>query len=45
MGRDNLDRHVVIRKSKMKGGERTIPLNAASMWAFARLLERVHALA
>jgi integrase len=41
---DLVDRHVTIRKSKTKGGERVIPLNAASMWAFARLLERAHAL-
>jgi integrase len=41
---DLVDRHVIIRKSKTKGGERTIPLNAASMWSFARLLERAHAL-
>jgi len=39
-----VDREVTIRKSKTDAGARRIPLNAAAMWAFARLLERAGAL-
>lgn len=41
---DLVDRQIVIRKSKTDAGQRVIPLNPAAMWAFARLLDRAHAL-
>jgi integrase len=41
---DLVDRQIVISRSKTAGGERTIPLNDAAVWAFAKLLERAHAL-
>jgi integrase len=39
-----VDREVVIGRSKTDAGRRRIPLNEASLWAFARLLERAHLL-
>ena len=41
---DLVDKQIVINRSKTQGGERTIPLNDAAVWAFGRLLERAHAL-
>jgi integrase len=41
---DLADRQITIRKSKNDTGKRNIPLNSAAVWAFARLLERAHAL-
>ncbi|MBV9762110.1 MAG: site-specific integrase [Acidobacteriaceae bacterium] len=39
-----MDRQIVINRSKTRGGERVIPLNAAALWGFAKLLERATAL-
>lgn len=41
---DLLSREVNVRRSKTNAGLRTIPLNAAGVWAAARLLERANAL-
>lgn len=41
---DLMNREIIIRKSKTNAGERRIPLNAAALWAFARLVQRANAL-
>ncbi len=38
------DRELVIQRSKTDAGVRRIPMNAAALWAFSRLLDRAHAL-